>query len=126
MAAYFIACYPRPANGEYKFDLDYYLKTHMPMQLKAHAPHGMRSYHVITPNKESGFAIQTIEYWDNIERLKSAMEDSVGKGSMAHLEQDIKKYTDITNAFAIMGEIQGAYVDDKMTIETLAAKGRGF
>lgn len=125
--AYFIACYPRPKNGgEYKFDMDYYLKTHMRLQHEAHAPYGMRSYHVILPGPETPYVVQTIEYWDNLENLNKAIELSINDGPMMHLTHDIAKYTDIKDAFGITGAIQGCMLDDKLTIETLGAKGRGF
>ncbi|KAL4861695.1 hypothetical protein BDV12DRAFT_203749 [Aspergillus spectabilis] len=112
MSAMFIACYPRPADGKYKFDLDYYLNVHMPMQLKHHRPHGMRSYHVIQPTPESPYVIQTVEYWDSLEGIEKAIADF-----SADLYADIPKYTDITNAFPIKAVIKSSHVEPGFVIE---------
>lgn len=85
----------------------------------------MRSYHVIECTKESPYVVQTIEYWDDLERMKQAMEESKA-GPMYETYTDIANYTDITNAFPIMGEIKGSWTDDKLTIGELTATGRGF
>jgi uncharacterized protein (TIGR02118 family) len=111
MVAIFIACYPRPADGKYKFDMDYYVNVHMPMQLKHHAPYGMRSYHVIEPKRETPygvcpFVVQTIEYWDSSEGFLKAITEAGEE-----LTEDLKKYTDITNPFPIVGDITGSWTD---------------
>jgi uncharacterized protein (TIGR02118 family) len=114
MPAIFIACYPRPADGKYKFDLDYYLKTHMPMQLRIHGPYGMRSYHVIKPTEESPYVVQTVEFWDSVEGIEKALAESEGTQA---LYDDIKNYTDITNAFPIKAEVKGSYLEPNFQIQ---------
>jgi hypothetical protein len=81
----------------------------MPLQLKHHKPYGMRSYHVIQPTFESPFVIQTIEYWDSLEGIEKCIAEN-----SAELHADIPKYTNITNAFPIKGEIKGSYVDPSL------------
>lgn len=111
MGAIFIACYPRPADGKYKFDMDYYLKVHMPLQLEHHKPYGMRSYHVIEPKEKtsygvSPFVVQTIEYWDSVEGFERALAEASEEAGA-----DIANYTDIKNPFPIVGEIKGSWTD---------------
>lgn len=122
MPSYFIACYPRPADGKYRFDLDYYLKTHMPMQMEHHRPYGMRSYHVLKCTEESPYVIQTIEYWDNLEKMTEALDNAM-EYPLKVLWDDIAMYTDIKDAFAIKGEIQGCWADDGLTRDLWLAKG---
>lgn len=111
MPAMFVACYPRPEDGKYRFDLDYYLKIHMPLQLKHHGPHGMRSYHVIEGTPDCPFVVNTIEFWDSVE----GMQDAIANYS-AELWEDIPKYTDIPNPFSINGTIKGHWVDSSLDI----------
>lgn len=111
MGAIFIACYPHPAEGEAKFDMEYYINVHMPLQLKYHGPYGMRSYHVIQPEKETPYGtcpyiVQTIEYWDSVEGFYKALEEASTETSA-----DIPKYTNVKNAFPIIGQIKSSWVD---------------
>ncbi|KAI8942470.1 hypothetical protein NX059_000537 [Plenodomus lindquistii] len=107
MGAIFIACYPRPTDGTTAhFDMDYYLKKHMPLQLKMHGPYGLRSYHVIEPTADSPYVVQTIEFWDSVEGMEKAIAEA-----SEETYADIKNYTNITNAFPIKGTIQGSYVE---------------
>jgi uncharacterized protein (TIGR02118 family) len=119
MPALFIACYPRPADGKYKFDMDYYLKTHMPLQLRCHGPYGMRSYHVVKPTEDSPYVVQTVEFWDTLEGMERAIAEA-GEEPGA----DIKNYTDITNAFPIKAEIQGSWIDKNFTIPGLEERSK--
>ncbi|KAH0827735.1 hypothetical protein AYO21_08905 [Fonsecaea monophora] len=117
MGAIFIANYPRPADNNYKFDMDYYLKVHMPLQLKHHKPYGMRSYHVIQPEKEtpygtSPYVVQTIEFWDSVEGFFKALKEASQEPS-----DDIPKYTDIKAPFPIIGEIKGSWVDSTFELK---------
>lgn len=111
MGAIFIACYPRPADGKYRFDLDYYINLHMPLQLKCHQPYGMRSYHDVVPEQETPYGtapyvVQTIEHWDTVEGFCEALEKASEETSA-----DVPNYTDIKNAFPIVGQIQTSWVD---------------
>ncbi|UPL03035.1 hypothetical protein LCI18_013969 [Fusarium solani-melongenae] len=103
--AIFIACYPRPASGKsYRFDLDYYINVHMPLQLKHHGPYGLKSYYVIKPTEDAPYVVQTVEIWDNI----ANMEKGIAEASAA-LYEDIPNYTDIPDAFPIRAEIKASW-----------------
>lgn len=109
MGAVFIACYPRPADGKsYRFDLEYYVNVHMPMQLKYHGPYGLRSYHVIEPTEDAPYVIQTVEFWDSLD----SMEKGIAEAS-AELYEDIPNYTDIPNAFPIRAKLKASYPEQK-------------
>lgn len=117
MGAIFIACYPRPADGNYKFDLDYYINVHMPLQLKHHGPYGMRSYHVIVPEKETPYGkcpyvVQTIEHWDSVEGFYKALEEASEETAA-----DIANYTDIKNSFPIIGLVKTSWKDPSFEFE---------
>ncbi|KAJ4990946.1 ethyl tert-butyl ether degradation [Stagonosporopsis vannaccii] len=107
MAAVFIACYPRPKDGSaYRFDMDYYLNKHMPLQLKYHGPYGLRSYHVIEPGADSPYVVQVIEFWDSVDGMETALVEA-----SQELYADAKNYTDITDAFPIRGAVKRSWVD---------------
>jgi uncharacterized protein (TIGR02118 family) len=117
MGAIFIANYPRPADNKYKFDMEYYLRVHMPLQLKHHAQFGMRSYHVIepelaTPYGTSPYVVQTIEFWDSVEGFFKALKDGSSEPA-----DDIPNYTDIKAPFPIIGNIKGSYVDSAFELK---------
>ncbi|KAH6976549.1 hypothetical protein BKA56DRAFT_674989 [Ilyonectria sp. MPI-CAGE-AT-0026] len=109
MGAIFIACYPRPSGGKsYRFDLEYYINTHMPLQMKHHGPYGLRSYHVVEPTEDAPYVVQTIEFWDSIDSMEKAIKEA-----SAELWKDIPNYTDISDAFPIRAEIKASWHEQK-------------
>lgn len=71
-----------PESGEaLKFDMEYYVSTHMPLIEKVWGPYGMQSWSIITfpdPCPISGetpsYRVQTTCYFDTVENVKTAFE----------------------------------------------------
>jgi uncharacterized protein (TIGR02118 family) len=87
-----------PETGEaLQFDMDYYVKSHMPMIEKAWGPYGMSSWSIIQfpdPCPMSGqtppYRVQTICYFDTVDNLKTAFEKGAAK-----TVPDVEKFSNV-------------------------------
>lgn len=87
-AAVLNVIYPASAS---KFDMDYYLKKHMPMVKETWAPHGLKSYRVIQTEPSTGHSVQAIMEWESVEKMTKAIQNS----ELAEkIMNDIPNFTD--------------------------------
>jgi len=74
----FICTVLYPNEEDATFDMDYYLKTHMPMVLKQWAQHGLQSYTVIKfiPGSDGSrppYSVQATLQWKDREGVEKAL-----------------------------------------------------
>lgn len=87
-----------PESGEaLKFDMEYYLSTHMPMIERVWGAHGMTSWSITEfPNpcpltgQTPPYLVQTTCYFDTVDNLKTAFE----KGA-ATTVPDVEKFSNV-------------------------------
>ncbi|RYP00275.1 hypothetical protein DL766_008729 [Monosporascus sp. MC13-8B] len=78
--------YPKEAASN--FNMEYYIKTHMPLVQKIWGPLGLKSWTVSTVNPESGFHVQAFLVWDSLEAFEKAPIDEIFA--------DVKNFTNVT------------------------------
>ena len=99
---HYIVTYPNEPGS--RFDLDYYLKTHLPMSERLLKDYGFTGWEVekglAGPRGESpAFHCTTRLYFNDTERMRA--------GFMAHGEQlrtDVRNYTDVEAIFTLAEE----------------------
>lgn len=72
--------YPRKDGA--KFDLDYYLATHMPLVDKHWKKHGLKSYSVTQLSPDAPYSVQATMEWESSEGFKGALGDAGTKEIM--------------------------------------------
>ncbi|KAM0811366.1 hypothetical protein AB5N19_11722 [Seiridium cardinale] len=103
MSAFITVAYPRPSSGELKFDLNYYLDSHMPLVAKTWGPNGLKSW-TVTEHAEGPYAVQAILQWESI----GAFDKAAGEAGAAVVFGDIPKFTDI-QPLLLKGDIKGSW-----------------
>merc|ERR1712072_533476 len=71
------------------FDLDYYLKKHMPLVAETWTPHGLLNWEVLTFQDDAPYQVQATLYWESME----AFERAAGQEGTAKIFADIPNYT---------------------------------
>ncbi|CAH0058762.1 unnamed protein product [Clonostachys solani] len=61
----------------HKFDLDYYLNTHMPLVGKNWGPEGLKSYEIVQFTEGGVYQIQAVLKWTSLEAFNKAAKDVV-------------------------------------------------
>jgi uncharacterized protein (TIGR02118 family) len=93
-----------PTKGMTHFDMDYYLKQHVPMTKALWGPLGMSDCipcGITDENKEgSGFAVKVITFWEN---LKSWDTAKMGKAAK-ELAADLDKFTNV-RPVTVVGQV---------------------
>ncbi|KAF3767321.1 hypothetical protein M406DRAFT_355536 [Cryphonectria parasitica EP155] len=78
-----------PAKEGYTFDMDYYLKTHMPLVTSKWTSFGLKQYYVTDlRNEAQPYSVQATLIWDDLEGF--------AKGGQAHGAEvmgDIKNFS---------------------------------
>ncbi|KAI1087217.1 hypothetical protein F5B19DRAFT_81463 [Rostrohypoxylon terebratum] len=75
-----------------KFDMEYYLKTHMPLVQKTWAPFGLKSWKVVQyTDPESPYAVQALLEWDDLAQWEKASTSA----EAASVFGDITNFTDV-------------------------------
>ena len=94
--------YPRenPSSQPLKFDMSYYLKTHLPICEEAWAGHGLQSWEV-GEFKEGPYAVQAIARFGDMGEMIKALTAGAPK-----TQSDVKNYTDSVPV-VLMSEVQG-------------------
>ncbi|KAI0386354.1 hypothetical protein F5Y04DRAFT_120881 [Hypomontagnella monticulosa] len=102
MAPSFVISVAYPKGG--KFDLDYYLKTHMPLVQAKWAKFGLRSWRVAQySNPEAPFAIQAWLEFEHPDKVSEATASPEGK----EIFDDIPNFSDKA-AVTLSGPLVGA------------------
>ncbi|KAI1869702.1 uncharacterized protein JN550_005683 [Neoarthrinium moseri] len=100
MPSFVTVAYPRP-SGEVKFDLKYYLESHMPLVQKTWAEHGLKSW-TVTEHAEGPYVITAALKWDNL----GAFDAAVAALGGAEIFADVPKFTDI-KPILLKGDVKG-------------------
>ncbi|KAB2580515.1 putative ethyl tert-butyl ether degradation protein [Lasiodiplodia theobromae] len=104
MAVTVTVLYPNVSDAT--FDLEYYLKTHMPLAHKNFGPHGMKGYKVArvvgtASGDPAPYSIQCTLEFDTVEQVKTAVSTSAGP-----VMADVPNFSNQQPIFLI-GEIVG-------------------
>lgn len=99
-----IVAYPHDESS--KFDIEYYLSTHMPLVEELFKPFGLQRWEVIQfagePGSSPEFAVQTILFWQNADQVKQANASEGGKRLVA----DIANFSKVMPV-ALAGNVVG-------------------
>ncbi|KIV97077.1 hypothetical protein PV10_00872 [Exophiala mesophila] len=72
-----------PAEGDSTFDLDYYLKTHMPLVAEKWGPYGLKNWTVVKfnpgPDGSQTYTYGAILTWDSAESIGKAVSSESAK-----------------------------------------------
>ncbi|OTA91925.1 hypothetical protein M434DRAFT_396868 [Hypoxylon sp. CO27-5] len=99
VAATVSVCYPAGV----KFDMDYYIKTHMPLVQKHWAKHGLKSWKVgHYTNPEAPYAVQAWLEWEDLSQWGKATATPEAK----EIFDDIANFSDKTPV-TLSGTITG-------------------
>ncbi|GAB7349215.1 hypothetical protein MBLNU459_g8379t2 [Dothideomycetes sp. NU459] len=90
--------YPKGA----KFDMDYYLSTHMPLAQKHWAPLGMTSYKVLKFGDDQPYSVQATLEWPSVDAFVKATQAPATKEILG----DVPNFSD-KQPTIIPGEIVG-------------------
>ncbi|KAI2627044.1 hypothetical protein GGS26DRAFT_150218 [Hypomontagnella submonticulosa] len=102
MAPTFVLSVAYPSGG--KFDLDYYLKSHMPLVQAKWAKYGLRSWQVAQyTNPDAPYVVQAWLEFEQPEKVSEATASAEGKEIFA----DIPNFYDKT-AVTLSGPLAGA------------------
>ncbi|KAK5115111.1 hypothetical protein LTR62_001808 [Meristemomyces frigidus] len=73
-----------------KFDMDYYLNTHMRIVEKHWSPYGMKDWTVVQFQKDdpSGQNVQAVMTWDSVEAFDKAIAANIPE-----VMEDVKHYS---------------------------------
>ncbi|KAK0391210.1 hypothetical protein NLU13_0711 [Sarocladium strictum] len=80
-----------PAGDDTKFDMDYYLNTHMPLVEKHWGDKGLISWSIIVGEKGEDFHVMAHLTWDKVESFANAPH-------IAEVMGDIPNFTNTTPA----------------------------
>ncbi|KAH8591642.1 hypothetical protein B0O99DRAFT_519093 [Bisporella sp. PMI_857] len=81
-----------PAAESADFNMDYYLKTHMPLVQKLWVPEGLKGWKVISLDPASGFRVQAILTWESEEAWKKVAA-APQAAAFSEIMGDIKNFT---------------------------------
>lgn len=93
-----------PAQEGYTFDMDYYLKKHMPLVTEKWGSFGLKSYYVTDLRSEKqDYTVQATMIWENLEGFAKA-----GEAHGPEVMGDVKNFSNVQPIV-----IRGAVVDKK-------------
>lgn len=96
-----------PASSDLTFDLDYYLKKHMPLAVKKWAKYGLKDWKVVqfAPGADGSqpYSIGAILTWESADGIRKALTGE----EAAEVMGDVKNYTNKNPVF-LLGDVVGA------------------
>jgi uncharacterized protein (TIGR02118 family) len=97
-----ILLYPHKSGAV--FNIEYYLKSHMPLVSKLYGPFGLENWEVVEfpTNDTPAYVVQTTLHWKNRDQLAAANASEGGK----QLFNDIKNFSEAT-PIALTGDLVG-------------------
>lgn len=93
--------YPRKDGA--KFDMDYYLATHMPLVSKHWTKYGLKSYSVTQLSPDAPYSVQAAMEWENIGAFQKAGQGPEAKEIFA----DVANFSSETPILCA-GEVVGS------------------
>jgi uncharacterized protein (TIGR02118 family) len=100
MPATVTVLYPRQSDGH--FDVDYYLKTHMPLAQKHWSPYGFTSYKVTKFGDDAPYVYGVAMDFESMESFQKAMASEESK----EILDDVKNFSNLKPTF-VAGEVIG-------------------
>ncbi|KAM0713207.1 hypothetical protein Q7P35_000659 [Cladosporium inversicolor] len=85
------------------FNMDYYLKTHMPLVQEKWGSYGLKSWKVIQFGDDSPYAVQATIEWGSLDDFKKA----AGSASTKDVMDDVKNFSN-TSPKLFSGEVVGS------------------
>lgn len=82
--------YPHPKDGEF-FDMDYYIKTHMPIAEANWTPLGLLDWKVLHFDSDAPYHVIAVLNWESEDRAKLALKDKVAKTVL----DDVANFTNV-------------------------------
>ncbi|KAM0692315.1 hypothetical protein Q7P36_008516 [Cladosporium allicinum] len=76
-----------------KFNMDYYLKTHMPLVQEKWGPSGLKSWKVLQFPADAPYTVQATLEWGSMSDFKKATED---KAAMDAIMGDVSNFSNTT------------------------------
>jgi uncharacterized protein (TIGR02118 family) len=80
-----------------KFNMDYYLSSHIPMVQKRWTDKGMKSFAVVKLPNDAPYSVQAVSEWESVEHFQSVTNDTT-------VMDDIVNFSDQTPTF-MAGEV---------------------
>jgi len=100
---------PGPDHSDPRFDMEYYLDTHMPMAADQWKSFGLQDWKVVQLGPASDgnkpYSVATVMSWNSLDGLKAALESDGFKV----LAADVKDFTDLRPLF-LTGDVVGSFV----------------
>lgn len=93
---------------EFKFDMEYFLQTHIPLAAKAWAPYGLLDATVTEAPAESEYAIITNIRFKTLENWQKAMADTE---SIGPLLADVPNFTNGKPDFVVGTVVKGGIIE---------------
>ncbi|KAE8449531.1 hypothetical protein EG329_008140 [Mollisiaceae sp. DMI_Dod_QoI] len=84
-----------------KFDMNYYLTSHMPLVEKQFTPHGLQKWTVVKPEPDNLYVAQCILYFKDQKGFEEAL------GGAANILSDVPNYTDVQPVHFAGGVVGG-------------------
>ncbi|KAK5111129.1 hypothetical protein LTR62_005328 [Meristemomyces frigidus] len=85
-----------------KFNMDYYMKSHMPLVGKKLGPHGLTSWKVLEFPSEAPFCVQATLEWDS----QKSFEAAGASPEMKEVLDDVSNFSD-NSPTMLPGAIKG-------------------
>jgi len=96
-----------PAESDAKFDMPYYLKTHMPLVSKHWSEFGLQEWEVVQlgpgPDGSKPYSVVARLTWDSLDGLRKAL----GSESAKTVFGDVENFSNKSPVF-LMGDIVGS------------------
>ncbi|QKD57292.2 uncharacterized protein FOBCDRAFT_139764, partial [Fusarium oxysporum Fo47] len=83
------------------FDVEYYVKNHMPLAKKIWRLGGLKSYGVIKLGGESPYQIYSMLQWDSLASFEKAFTSEEGKA----IQDDVKNFTTAIPIIVVGGTV---------------------
>merc|ERR1712137_915945 len=87
-----------------KFNMDYYLKTHMPLVQEKWGPSGLKSWKVLKFGDDAPYCVQATLEWGSMSDFQKATQD---KAAMDAIMGDVSNFSN-TNPKLMTGEVVGS------------------
>ncbi|KAL2428768.1 hypothetical protein ABEF95_006923 [Exophiala dermatitidis] len=96
-----------PADADATFDMDYYLKTHMPLVSEKWGPYGLKDWKVVQfaagPDGSKPYSVMALLTWDSVESIAKALNSEAAGVVLG----DVQNFSNKPPTF-LTGDIVGA------------------
>ncbi|KAF2281371.1 uncharacterized protein EI97DRAFT_429420 [Westerdykella ornata] len=96
-----------PCKHDARFDLDYYLTTHMPLVKQHWQKHGLQSYRVVQMQADAPYSIMAQMEFASGEAFGMAVRD---EEAMGEIRADVVRFSS-EEPVIVRGEVVGGWVD---------------